>query len=125
MIHLRLTRGDKILIGCLLLLSVASYPLLRTLMTAGSQVRIETDGKFFQAIPLDREQTIAVPGPLGTTYVVIHDSAAHVSDSPCYSKICVNTGEIAYTGQIIVCVPNKVVVRVVGAEELPYDAVTQ
>lgn len=125
MMHLRLTLGDKILIGCLLLLSLASYPLFRTLMTAGSQVQIETDGNIFQVFPLDSEQTIAVPGPLGTTYVVIHDGAVHVSASPCHGKICVNTGEISYAGQLIVCVPNKVVVRVTGKEELPYDAMTQ
>lgn len=125
MMHVRLTPGDKILIGCLLLLAFASYPLLRSLMTEGSQVRIETDGNLFRVLSLESEETIAVPGPLGTTYVVIHDGAAHVSASPCRSKICVNTGEISYSGQLIVCVPNKVVVRVTGQEELPYDAVTQ
>lgn len=122
---LRVTPGDKILIGCLLLLSLASYPLLRTLMYAGSQVQIETDGKIFHVAALDAEQTIAVPGPLGTTFVVILNGAVHISASPCYNKICVNTGAISYAGQLIVCVPNKVVVRVIGKEELPYDAVTQ
>ena len=113
------------MIGCLLFLSLASYPLLRTLMTAGSQVQIESEGNIFQVLPLDSDQTIAVPGPIGTTYIVIHDGAVHVSESPCHSKICVKTGEISYAGQLIVCVPNKVVVRVIGKEELPYDAVTQ
>ncbi|GAK57646.1 hypothetical protein U27_04613 [Candidatus Vecturithrix granuli] len=122
---LRLTLGDKILIGGLLLLSLASYPLLRTLMTEGSQVQIETDGRIFQVVSLDVDQTIAVPGPLGATFVVIHAGAVHVSASPCHNKICVNTGEISYAGQMIVCVPNKVVVRVIGKQELPYDAVTQ
>ena len=113
------------MIGCLLLLSLASYPLLRTMMSVGSQVQIETDGKIFHVASLDAEQTIAVPGPLGTTLVVIHNGAVHVSASPCHNKICVDTGAISYTGQLIVCVPNKVVVRVIGKEEIPYDAVTQ
>ncbi len=125
MTRLHLTLGDKILISSLLLLSLVSYPLLKTLMTEGSQVQIETDGKIFHVAPLNVDTSIAVPGPLGTTFVIIHGGAVHVSSSPCHGQICVNTGEISYAGQLIVCVPNKVVVRVTGQEKLPYDAVTQ
>ena len=125
MTHVRLTLGDKIVIGGLLLLSLGAYPLLRTLMTEGGQVRIETDGAIFQVAPLDVDRTIPVPGAFGATVVIIHNGAVRVSASPCQNKICVNSGEIFYAGQMIVCVPNKVVVRITGREELPYDAVTR
>lgn len=120
-----LTLGDKVLIGCLLLLSLASFPLVRIMTKAGNSVQIETDGNVYKVVSLHADQTLVVPGPLGKTIVVVHDGEVHVTDSPCRVKICVRMGNISHIGQLIVCVPNKVVVRVTGEEELPYDAVTQ
>lgn len=120
-----LTVGDKILIGSLLLLSLASFPLVRAMTKAGNAVQIETDGKMYKIISLHKAQTLAVPGPLGDTFVIIHDGEVHVSESPCPNKICIKTGHISLSGQIIACVPNEVVVRVTGTQDAEYDAVTQ
>ena len=124
-IHQHLTLGDKLLIGCLLVLSLVSYPLVKQATQAGNSVQIETDGNIFRVVSLHTNQTLAVPGPLGKTVVIIHDGTVHVSESPCSAKICIKMGEISHVGQLIVCVPNKIVIRVIGDEELPYDAVTQ
>jgi len=120
-----LTIGDMILIGALCVISFASIPLLRMMTQTGTTVRIETDGKLYASATLSRDQTFAVPGPLGKTIVEIHDGHVHVSDSPCSNKLCVNTGRIKMTGQLIACLPNKVVVRIVGDGDAPYDALTQ
>ena len=120
-----LTPGDKVLIGSLILLSLVSYPLVRNMAQEGNSVQIEADGKMYKVVSLDASQTLAVPGPLGNTLVVIHAGKVHVSESPCTAKICVKTGEISHTGQIIVCIPNKVIIRVTGEEDAAYDAVTQ
>jgi len=120
-----LTFGDKVLIGGLILLSLISFPLVRNMTKEGNSVQIETDGNLYEAVSLHTEQQFAVPGPLGKTLVVVRDGEVHVADSPCPAKICVKTGKISHTGQIIVCIPNKVVVRVTGEEDLEYDAITQ
>ena len=120
-----LTFGDKILIGGLVLVSLASYPFVKSIRQEGNTVQIETDGKVYKVVALDVDQTFAVPGPLGNTLVTIHNDEVHVADSPCRAKICVKTGNISHVGQLIVCVPNKVVVRVTGEEASSYDAVTQ
>ncbi len=120
-----LTIGDIILIGVLCVLSLASIPLLRMTTRQGTTVRIETDGKLYKTAALSMNQTFAVPGPLGNTLVEIHDGHVHVSESPCSNKLCIKTGRISLTGQIIACLPNKVVARIVGDEDAPYDALTQ
>jgi len=120
-----LTFADKVLIGCLIVLSLASYPLVRRMTKAGNVVQIEVNGAVSTVAPLYTNQSFAAPGPLGNTNVVIQDGEVFVTESPCRNKICIRTGRIAHTGQLIVCVPNKVVVRVIGKEELPYDAVTR
>ena len=120
-----LTIGDIMLIGTLCVLSLASIPLLRMMTRQGTTVRIETDGKLYATAALSQDQTLAVPGPLGKTIVEIHDGYMHVSESPCSNKLCIKTGKIHLTGQLIACLPNKVVARIVGDEDAPYDALTQ
>ncbi len=128
-VHQHVTRADKILIGCLFILAVGSYPLIHSIMTSGEGelVRIEADGRQFATVSLHDEQTLLVPGPLGNTEVVIREHEVFVHDSPCRAKICVKMGHVSQAGQMIVCVPNKVSVRVLGkkGQELPYDAISR
>ena len=120
-----LTLADKILILVLLLVSLGSFPLVRMMTTPGNQAQIETDGSVYEIVSLRQERTISVPGPLGNTSVHVRDGAVFVTDSPCLNKICVKTGHISRSGELIACVPNKVVVRVIGSAAAAYDAETQ
>ena len=43
--------------------------------------------------------------------------------SDCKNQICVNDGQINKTNQSIVCLPNKVLVEIIGGEE-EFDAVS-
>ncbi len=124
-IQQHLTVADKVLIGCLLILSLASYPLTRHMTKGGDTVRIEVNGAVYTTVPLHANQSIAVPGPLGNTMVTVQDGKVFVSESPCHAKICIRTGQVSHNGQLIVCVPNKVVIRITGEEKPEYDAITQ
>ena len=124
-----ITRADTILIGCLLVLALGSYPLIRSAIAAGEgdMVRIEVDGREFANVSLRDDQTLLVPGPLGNTTVVVHQHEVFVQESPCRAKICVKMGHVSQAGQMVVCVPNKVSIRVLGKkwEQLPYDAISR
>ena len=37
--------------------------------------------------------------------------------SDCKNQICVNTGKISRAGEIIVCLPNYVIVEIIGSGE--------
>lgn len=125
--HLKhiLTTGDKIVIVVLLFISLAGFPFVKAMTKAGTLVRIEADGKLYKILPLHEADTLSVPGPLGETIVVIHDGTVHVSESPCRNKVCINSGHISLSGELIACIPNKVVVQISGDEQAGYDAVTQ
>jgi hypothetical protein len=76
---------------------------------------ISTKGEDIVAKPLNEipDGTIFVEGVLGTTTVEIKQGNVHVLSSPCENHICMNTGWISNPGQIIVCLPNEVVVRLI------------
>lgn len=120
-----LTRGDKILIGTLIACALLSLPLTRAMTKAGRFVQIETDGQVFRVVDLAADQIIEVPGPLGVTVVEIRDKAVLITASPCPEKICIRSGRMRVTGQLLACLPNKVVIRLIGDDEQEYDAVTR
>jgi hypothetical protein len=90
---------------------------------AGKEVVI-TAGSSTAAYDLGVDRTVLVEGPLGQTEIVIAGGRVWVEDSPCRDKICVQMGKKKRTGEQIVCLPNRVVVEVVG-DEFEFDAVSR
>ncbi len=72
---------------------------------------------------LDENQTFSISNNGIKLTVVIKDGAAFVSKSSCADKICVNKGKIDKAGQMIVCAPAMVSIRVLenGGE---FDGIT-
>jgi hypothetical protein len=66
--------------------------------------------------PLDAEETITVPGPLGNTIIRIHDKEAWVEHSPCDNQTCVAVGHIGSHGDWAACLPNNVMVMIEGTD---------
>ncbi|MGC9311763.1 MAG: NusG domain II-containing protein [Sediminispirochaetaceae bacterium] len=67
--------------------------------------------------PLDEDREVAVEGPLGTTYIHIHDGHAAVVESPCPNKLCIQAGELDENGEWSACMPNKVFVQIEGGQD--------
>ena len=82
-----------------------------------TQVLIDGNGRRW-VFPLDAEETIKVPGPLGNTVVRIHDNQAWVESSPCDNQICVAAGRLHRHGDFAACLPNKVFVMIEGKDDI-------
>jgi hypothetical protein len=77
------------------------------------------------SVPLDRDGTFEVPGPLGETLARVENGSISIVSSPCPHKTCVAMGAIDGPNEAIVCVPNQVVVTIPGAGRGATDAVTR
>lgn len=124
-IYQLLTNGDKILIVLILLFSVVSLYAVSQLKTIGEFVIIEANGIEEYRLPLTTAKQITVNGPIGKTIIEIDHHMARVIYSDCPAKICVKTGTIHRAGEMIVCAPNKVVVRIVGKNNNSFDVITK
>jgi hypothetical protein len=119
-----LTWADRIVLYALVGLGVAF--LLTTARSGPAQsVRIEGAGGFGLTAVLDEDATYEIRGPLGTTVVRVEGGAARVESSPCRQQICVRMGAARKPGAVVVCVPNEVVVRVMGSVDRVQDATTR
>jgi len=54
-------------------------------------------------------------GELGDSEIVIDDKGVYFLESPCRNKLCILTGHKHKIGDMIACVPNRILVAINGA----------
>ncbi|SHJ51712.1 hypothetical protein SAMN02745165_02566 [Malonomonas rubra DSM 5091] len=112
----RLTPFDRKLTAILAICVFISF-LLPLRQGIGARVLVERDGKVIYTADLDHDQQVELQGPLGVTVLQIEDHAARVISSPCPQKICIGLGKAKHSGDLLACVPNRLVIRIEGDEE--------
>jgi len=119
-----LTPADRIVLYALVVAGLALL-LVPASGDAPAGALIQGPGAFVAFVSLTEEATYTVAGPLGETIVEVRAGAVRVASSPCPHKTCVSMGWISEPGQTVVCVPNGVVVRVLGEGASRLDATTR
>jgi len=86
----------------------------------GAKVIVSIDGNEYGSYMLSEEQDIDING---TNLLVIRDGKADMTQADCPDKLCVHQKAVSKEGETIVCLPNKVVVEVTGADESELDSI--
>ena len=105
--------GDIVVIGVLIVFIVVLSLKYFGRYNSNRYVRI-SGWKEQLTFPINENRKISVNGPLGVTDVVIRDGEVWIKDSPCKNKICIKMGKIKRPGEQVICVPNRVVVEIIG-----------
>lgn len=50
----------------------------------------------------------------GHNVIVLTGKTARVASADCHDQVCVRTGTLTHAGQVAVCLPNRVILRLVG-----------
>ncbi len=74
----------------------------------GNVVVIEQNGQVLEKISLYENNELTI----GNVIIVIQDGSVRIKDSDCADKTCINTGNIDNSGEIICCLPNRLLVRI-------------
>ncbi len=110
-------KGDLILLAMLIVAVV-----LTIVFAVGDEddtVQIYVDGVLKYEVGLDANTEIELLD--GEVIVVVRDGKVWVESSDCAEQLCVDSAPLTSSGGMIVCLPNKVVVKVVERE---VDAIT-
>lgn len=84
---------------------------------AAKEVLVTVDGQAVATLDLNKDTDMIINGYAGgTDHLIIKDGYASITDASCPDKVCVRTGKIHKTGELIVCLPNRVVVSIEGEE---------
>lgn len=143
-------KADIILLIVLVIAGLAASAALsmsRSDVGSDAMVIIESGGDLYAEYPLSEDRTVIVPSPQEKAsllsmpdddspaaeqfahynVVVISGGRVTVTEASCKNQVCVRHAEITRGGESIVCLPNRLVVRIESGssgEGGGYDSVT-
>ena len=117
-------RADLILLGGMLAAGLILFAVLMLTRTQGASVEVYVDNALNMTCPLSKNAVYTISSADGGENVlVVEGGGARMESASCPDGLCVNMGTIRCNGESIVCLPNKVVARVVGGEEADTDII--
>ena len=85
----------------------------------GSVVKVYREGEMIREIPLMTDTEFVIEGDYKNV-VSIQNGKAAITESDCPGTDCVHSGWIHEAGRSIVCLPNRVELRIEGASEVDF-----
>ncbi|WP_427338969.1 NusG domain II-containing protein [Caloranaerobacter sp. DY30410] len=117
-----MTRWDKYLIFFIILSSIIGFSIVRSDISKSDYkyIRIAVNGEVIKKITFDKNmigKTIDIRTQYGYNKIEIGDGKVRVIDADCPDKLDVKQGWISKPGEIIVCLPHKLTIEIVGENE--------
>lgn len=110
----RLKWGDFVIVGAVLVLAAALTAALAA-ATQGDRLYAEVwqDNQLVERVALTdgTDRTIDLDGH---NVIVLSGKSARMASADCRDQVCVRTGTLTRAGQVAVCLPNRVVLKIVG-----------
>ena len=99
----------------------------RTYDAVGSKVVVTVDGVAYGTYALDTAQTVSITDAEGnvTNELRIENGAADMTGANCPDRLCVHQKPISHPNENLICLPNRVIVTVVGDDSTDIDSVSQ
>lgn len=117
---MQVRKGDLLILVVLLLIGLIAggYWLVnRSKVQQGNIAVLEVDGQVVKEFNLDKENvTYVVETNRGKNVLAFSEGMVRVVEADCPDQICVHFGWAKRAGQTIVCLPHKVVIKIVSEQ---------
>lgn len=90
-------------------------------------VEVYSEGKLYKKLPLNKDSvdtSITIDNELGENIIEINNEQVKITDADCHDKICVKAHAISKPGESVICLPHKLVVRIIGEGKQETDEVS-
>ena len=109
----------KIAIAVLIIAVLAGGAVLYRHFTAapGEKAVIEVDNVPVQTVQLEpnaEKLIVTIAGVKGDSIVEVNGQFIRMVESACPDKVCVHMGRKSLPGDVITCIPNRVVIKIPG-----------
>ena len=102
-----------LIIGLIVLTIILSVVIYKNQKTSDLSVEITIDGDLVKTVSLEDDfETMLSTG----NKLVIKDGKVYIEEANCPDNLCVKQGSIEKINESIICLPNKLVVRIVEDE---------
>ena len=119
-------KHDLILLAMFILIAAILFFIInRTDEIKGDYVLITLDNSEYARIPLNKDTVLSIDSDKGKNTVVVSDKEVYVESADCPDQICVDHAHIMYEGETIVCLPHRLIIKIVSEEGSETDAISQ
>lgn len=81
-------------------------------------VEVSVDGVVVEELDLSKDGEFVIQGYNGgTNTLVLENGQAYIADATCPDQVCIHQGTINRSGEMIICLPNLMIAKIVGEEE--------
>lgn len=116
---------DIIIVISLIFAAAVSWIIINNIyQSKGNYIEIIVNEKVKDTLPLDKDTEYRITEKDFLNVIKIKDGQVYMEEADCPDKLCVKQGKISKNGQAIICLPHKVVVRVVSEDDSGVDANT-
>ncbi len=113
-----MTRWDKLIFFLLFGGALVGFFLQSLLFsqTGNLQAVVEVDGQLYGRYSLEEKngKTLAIRTEFGYNKIVIENGRLWVAESDCPDGLEVTAGAIENSGEMLICLPNRLVIRIEG-----------
>ena len=125
----KFTKMDRIIIISVILLAIMSYLLFTIFLFSKRPKTLEifVDGKLYGSYNLaeiNTEKVVEINTEFGYNVLKITPDGAEMREASCPDKRDLKSGKITRSGQMIICVPNRVSVKLTGDKNPVVDKVS-
>lgn len=112
-------KGDFAAIGAVLLAAflLAAGLWLRAGRADRVMLQVYRNGTLIKEISLEQDTTFTIEGEYQNV-ITVQDGRVAITAADCPGNDCVHSGSISSAGQVLVCLPNRVELRLTGAAEV-------
>lgn len=108
-----LKRKDFILIFVVLIVIVFTFTINYFVNTKSVEnIEIYVDNKLYKTYSIDDEEKFKIENEEGYNIIKIHDRGVEIIEASCPDKVCVHSGFVTKPSESIVCLPNKVHIKI-------------
>lgn len=120
-----MTIGDRLLLLLFVAMGIMCIFVVQSWLEPGKISAVFVANRLIARWSLANAGNYTVAGQLGEVQLRIINNSIRVVHSQCPERICIRQGAISRRGELIVCVPNRMVVTIEGHERNSFDAITR
>ena len=125
-IRLSFCKGDVVVISFVIMLAILIGVVfwMKTGTEQGNVVVVYQEGEKIQEIPLDKDTEVLIENNY-TNKLIVRDKKVAIVESDCPGMDCVHSGWISGKGRSLVCLPNRVEIRIEGDIDSEVDFIVR
>ena len=107
-------KKELLLMAVILLIAAAGFFInYLTHRHPAAAAEVIVDGQTTAVYDLSRDLETTIQGyDGGTNHLVIQDGVLWIDEATCPDKVCIHQGKISMNGELVVCLPNRVIVKI-------------